>query len=137
MLDEQMEPFFRDTRRFKRLNIDIPVTFRLETPFVNLHDREDIKGSIENISTGGALVITSIFIPKGAILSIKISIKHLIPELPELLQTKSKIINPQVKVVSLKVGEGGTFKMGVEFLGLKPKERQIINKFVKEQLKKT
>ncbi len=132
-----MTAFLKDTRRFKRLNINVSITFNIESPSVKLRNKEKVEAIVENMSAGGALIKTPVFIPKGSVIILDISVKDLIPELPEELNVKSKVMHTQARVVSLVVGKEKTFKMGVQFLNLTSEQRQIINNFIEKKVNKT
>jgi len=108
----------------------------MQSPSVKLRGKEKVEAIVENMSAGGALIKTPIFIPKGSIVTLDINVKDLIPELPETLNIKSKIMHTQAKVVSLVVGKEKTFKMGVQFLNLTSEQRQIVNNFIEQKTDK-
>jgi len=132
-----MTAFLKNTRRFKRFKSSLPVTFNIQSPSVKLRGEEKVEGFIEDISAGGALIKTPVFIPKGSVVVLNINVKDLIPDLPIELNVESKIMHTQAKVISLAVEKKKTFKMGVQFLSLTSEQRQIINDFIEKKIIKT
>jgi len=131
-----MTAFLKNTRRFKRLNINVAITFNIESPFVKLRNKEKVEAIVENMSAGGALIKTPVFIPKGSVVILDINVKDLIPDLPETLNIESKVMHTEAKVVSLVVGKEKTFKMGVQFLNFTSEQRQIVNNFIEQKTDK-
>lgn len=132
-----MSAFIRDTRRFKRLKVDVPVTFHVESETVRLRDKKDVQGAIRDLSAGGAAIITSVFIPKGSVVIIDIDLRELMPKFKEPIRIDSRVIHTQARVISLKVGTEKTFRMGVQFLKLTAEQQAIIVEFVEKQLKES
>lgn len=85
--------------------------------------KRSIEGQIIDIGTGGAGLSLKYFIPKG----VKIVLEFMI--LDELIEVKG-----EVRSVSLK-GQGLT-RLGIKFTDIDEKNKQVIEKFVKENGRK-
>jgi c-di-GMP-binding flagellar brake protein YcgR len=146
-----------DARKYKRLNLTEPLSVCIKTSNIKLSSDKEIEGAIGNISAGGAMLVSPIFIPRGATVEIEISpfdslpmplttnsrvVHHEKPRTPLLvflsLKTTSRVVHTQAKITSSKRDEDEhLYYMGVEFLNLPDETRSAINEWVEASTQKS
>ncbi len=126
----------KERRKYKRIDLLIPAVFETNQKEVNLKKMDSSAGTIENISTGGALIKTSIFLPKGASLSLQINLDQASPSLTLPIIDKKGVIKTTSKLISFRKQVGNKYEMGIEFIKLDSKDKKIISQIVDRGLKK-
>jgi hypothetical protein len=142
-----------DVRKHKRFNLTDVLPVYIETSSVRLRSDKKIEGVVENISSGGAMIITSIFIPRNATIQIEFPpldslpaslrtnsrvVHHKEPRLlltPLPLKASSRVAYIQAKITSSHREEDKDkhfYYMGIEFLDVPPETRSLINEWVKK-----
>lgn len=79
-----------DVRKCKRLNLIDPLSVYIRTLNIKLRSDKEIEGLIGNVSAGGAMIVSPIFIPRGATIEIEISA---FDSLSTPLKTNSRVIH--------------------------------------------
>lgn len=126
----------KERREYKRIDLLIPAIFQTDQKEVNLKKMDSAAGTIKNISAGGALIKTSVFLPKGASLSLQINLHQVSPSLTLPIIDKKGTIHTTSKLLSFRRQVGNKYEMGIEFIKLDPKDKKIISQIINKGLKK-
>jgi len=126
----------KERRKYKRIDLLIPAVFETDQKEVNLKKVDLSASTIKNIGAGGALIKTSVFLPKGASLSLQINLHQASPPLTLPIIDKKGTIHTTSKLVSFRQQVGNKYEMGVEFLKLDSKDKKTISQIVDKGLKK-
>ncbi len=126
----------KERRKYKRIDLLIPAVFETDQKEVNLKKVDLSAGTIKNIGAGGALIKTSVFLPKGASLSLQINLHQASSPLTLPIIDKKGTIHTTSKLVSFRQQVGNKYEMGVEFLKLDSKDKKTISQIVDKGLKK-
>jgi len=126
----------KECRKYKRIDLLIPAVFETDQKEVNLKKVDLSAGIIKNIGAGGALIKTSVFLPKGASLSLQINLHQASSPLTLPIIDKKGTIHTTSKLVSFRQQVGNKYEMGVEFLKLDSKDKKTISQIVDKGLKK-
>lgn len=137
-----------DARKYKRLHLTECLPVRIKTSSIRLRADKEIEGIIENISAGGGLVISSVFIPQGSVVDIEISafanlpislktnsrvVHHEEPHFPSPLKTSSKVVYAQARITSSRRNKNEhLYCMGIKFLELSNEACSTINEWIKK-----
>ena len=122
-----------DRRKFKRLQINITVIYRVREPLIArivIGDNE-IEASALNLSQGGIALVTSRNVPCETVLDIRFSLSKMDPKGLVSLYAPMKI-SGQVRS-NLKLSED-EFRLGICFVEINAKDKAKIAEFV-EQVK--
>ena len=126
----------KECRKYKRIDLLIPAVFETDQKEVKLKKADLSAGTIKNISTGGALIKTSVFLPKGASLSLQINLHQASSPLTLPIIDKKGTIHTTSKLVSFRQQVGNKYEMGIEFIKLGSKDKKTISQIVDKGLKK-
>ena len=142
------EEIIFDARKYKRFNLTEHLPVRIKTSSIKLRADKEIEGIVGNISAGGAMLVSSIFVPRGSIVDIEIStfnslstslktnskvVHHEKPRFPLPLKTNSRVVHAQARITSSRRNKDEhLYCMGIEFLDVSDETRSIINKWVKK-----
>ncbi|RII00649.1 PilZ domain-containing protein [candidate division NPL-UPA2 bacterium Unc8] len=137
-----------DARKYKRYNLVEHLPVRIKTSSIKLRADKEIKGIVGNVGAGGAMLISSIFIPRGSVVEIEIPdfnglpaslktnsrvVHHEEPRFPLPLKTSSRVVHTQAKIISSRRDKDEHFYcMGVEFLDISDETRSTINEWIKK-----
>jgi len=126
----------KECRKYKRIDLLIPAVFETDQKEVNLKKVDLSAGTIKNIGAGGALIRTSVFLPKGASLSLQINLHQASSPLTLPIIDKKGTIHTTSKLVSFRQQVGNKYEMGIEFIKLGSKDKKTISQIVDKGLKK-
>jgi len=126
----------KERRKHKRANLLMPTVFETDQKEVKLKKIDLPPAVIKNISSGGALVKTSVFIPKGATLSLRINLPRTSSALTVPIVDKKGVVQTNSKLVSFRRQVGKKYEMGVEFVKLDSWDKKIISNIVNKETKK-
>lgn len=113
-------------RRFRRLDMDIPVCYRLGQRLSRKGGGELYTGRMANISGAGIFIRTINILPPGSEVNIEISLRR--HEKPKSLKGRVLWVADQDLQPELYPG------MGVEFTGLPPQAQEEIIEFIEENI---
>ena len=113
------DQLFEDRRKFVRLSIGVEVSY-------SLLDGKDTKQSAttKDIAAGGICLLVDTQLKKGDVVKLEI----VLPEFPPRIYATGRIV--WVKPFSMEGEKKPRFDVGIEFLAIDPKDRELINKYV-------
>jgi len=116
-----------ETRKVKRININVPLTFRIHPSMekqITLSQHEVTAHTVDISSTGIGL-ITNLYIPAGAILSIQIARNIFYPK--ETVEDKYVQLTGEVTSARM---EEGKYRLGILLKELSEENRIAIKKIM-------
>jgi len=123
----------KERRKFKRLNVDFTVFYRVNSPLLvrmRLGDK-DIDALAVDISEGGIAVLTDYDVPALSIVTARFTMLDENAISAES-RTRSIVVQGEVRY-NILLEKEKEYRLGIEFIGLSDDDRNFIANFIRAQ----